>query len=324
MTYLRQYWADGKGGSTPISADALNYMEAGISAARVDWNVRTVTATTTAAVDDYILVDTTSAAVTITAPAPAAGQVFAVKWIAGTPAPTLSGTFNSGAPVFVAVDQAVEFISDGTKWYRQVRPAAANLADWSQIYGKANGVAPLDGTAKVPVAQLPAGVANGVASLDSTGKVPAAQVPATTPPAAYNAANVTVTGGVSASATTLLTVSSISAGVYNVQFTGSIIGYNNSGTFYGVSLGMAGTGAINSVGILTFTCVNYAQYWSAANGSGGLGAFVQPGNGYGAMTITGTVQVTATSTLSLQAYGNSGWTGQVLQAGAALTLTKIG
>jgi hypothetical protein len=41
----------------------------------------------------------------------------------------------------------------------------------------ANGVASLDATVKVPVAQLPAGTANGVASLDSSGKVPASQLP---------------------------------------------------------------------------------------------------------------------------------------------------
>lgn len=44
--------------------------------------------------------------------------------------------------------------------------------------GVANGVASLDGSGKVPVAELPAGTANGVASLDGTGRVPAGQLPA--------------------------------------------------------------------------------------------------------------------------------------------------
>jgi hypothetical protein len=53
--------------------------------------------------------------------------------------------------------------------------------------GAANGVATLDGTGKVPSAQLPAmnyvptsdkGVANGVATLDATTKIPVAQIPA--------------------------------------------------------------------------------------------------------------------------------------------------
>lgn len=43
--------------------------------------------------------------------------------------------------------------------------------------GAANGVAGLDGTTKVPIAQLPAGSANGVAELDATGRVPEAQLP---------------------------------------------------------------------------------------------------------------------------------------------------
>lgn len=43
--------------------------------------------------------------------------------------------------------------------------------------GTANGVATLDATTKVPVAQLHAGEVNGIASLDATGKMPAAQLP---------------------------------------------------------------------------------------------------------------------------------------------------
>ena len=42
--------------------------------------------------------------------------------------------------------------------------------------GAANGVAGLDGSSKVPIAQLPSAVANGVASLDALGKVPSAQL----------------------------------------------------------------------------------------------------------------------------------------------------
>lgn len=43
--------------------------------------------------------------------------------------------------------------------------------------GQANGVASLDNSTKVPVAQLPAGSAGGVASLDNSGKVPITQLP---------------------------------------------------------------------------------------------------------------------------------------------------
>lgn len=44
--------------------------------------------------------------------------------------------------------------------------------------GAANGLAQLDGTSKVPIAQLPAGTASGVATLDAGGKIPQAQLPA--------------------------------------------------------------------------------------------------------------------------------------------------
>lgn len=43
--------------------------------------------------------------------------------------------------------------------------------------GTADGIASLDSTGSVPVAQLPAGDANGVASLDANSKVPVAQLP---------------------------------------------------------------------------------------------------------------------------------------------------
>lgn len=46
-----------------------------------------------------------------------------------------------------------------------------------RLVGAVNGVASLDGSGKVPVAQLPAGTANGVAALDGGGKVPLAQLP---------------------------------------------------------------------------------------------------------------------------------------------------
>jgi hypothetical protein len=46
------------------------------------------------------------------------------------------------------------------------------------VAGAASGLATLDATTKVPIAQLPAGTANGLATLDATGKVPAAQLPA--------------------------------------------------------------------------------------------------------------------------------------------------
>ncbi|QPB09780.1 hypothetical protein CPT_Shady_019 [Streptomyces phage Shady] len=41
----------------------------------------------------------------------------------------------------------------------------------------ANGVAPLDSGAKVPIANLPAGTASGVATLDASTKIPVAQIP---------------------------------------------------------------------------------------------------------------------------------------------------
>jgi len=46
--------------------------------------------------------------------------------------------------------------------------------------GAASGVATLDGSVKVPIAQLPAGTASGVATLDGSVKVPIAQLPAGT------------------------------------------------------------------------------------------------------------------------------------------------
>lgn len=96
------------------------------------WNTRARTTTTTAAAWDYILANTTSGTFAITAPTPSAGKQFGVKWTVGTVAPTLSGTFNS-APVFTALDQAMEFVSDGTTWYRTVRPALAQLPDYPAL-----------------------------------------------------------------------------------------------------------------------------------------------------------------------------------------------
>lgn len=43
--------------------------------------------------------------------------------------------------------------------------------------GAANGIASLDATGSVPVAQLPAGDPNGIASLDINSKIPVAQLP---------------------------------------------------------------------------------------------------------------------------------------------------
>lgn len=45
------------------------------------------------------------------------------------------------------------------------------------IEGNANGLATLNGSSQVPIAQLPAGVASGLATLDGSTKVTAAQVP---------------------------------------------------------------------------------------------------------------------------------------------------
>jgi hypothetical protein len=91
--------------------------------------------------------------------------------------------------------------------------------------GSANGYASLDGTTKVPAAQIPdlsatyqavsgKGAASGYASLDAGAKVPAAQLPVLAgSELAYQqfTANVSVTGTVQASAMTVVTAPAFTA-----------------------------------------------------------------------------------------------------------------
>ena len=99
---------------------------------RGTWNVRPVTTAATAANNDYLLANTSGGTYAVAAPAPVANGNWGLKWIAGTVPPTLSGTFNSAVTISV-LDQAVELISDGTTWYRQVRPSLAQLPDYPAV-----------------------------------------------------------------------------------------------------------------------------------------------------------------------------------------------
>lgn len=62
----------------------------------------------------------------------------------------------------------------------ELRPCAQLFRDydWRTARGAADGVAGLDGTSKVPVAQLPTNVNNGVLGLDGSAKAPVANLPA--------------------------------------------------------------------------------------------------------------------------------------------------
>jgi hypothetical protein len=75
----------------------------------------------------------------------------------------------------------------GSAWVKVTPTTASEVgAIASSEKGANNGVATLDGTGKVPTAQLPSmnyiptsekGAASGVATLDTGGKVPSAQIP---------------------------------------------------------------------------------------------------------------------------------------------------
>ena len=113
--------------------DALTYTLPGVAAASASgWNVRPLATAGSAVARDYILADTTGGTFAIAAPTPVAGKQFGVKWVLGSVAPTLTGSFNS-TPTFSVLDQAMEFISDGTVWYRTVRPALAQLPDFPSV-----------------------------------------------------------------------------------------------------------------------------------------------------------------------------------------------
>jgi len=64
---------------------------------------------------------------------------------------------------------------------RVVAAVINELANVVGSVGQANGVAPLDGSSKVPTANLPVNVANGVAGLDGTSKIPVAYLPTNVP-----------------------------------------------------------------------------------------------------------------------------------------------
>ena len=90
------------------------------------WNFRTVTANTTAAVGELLLVDTTSQAVTVTLPSPALNAIVRVKRMNvsgnGIEIRAPSGTYiDSVAVGTVTMNQSYSFgdvVSDGVAWYR--------------------------------------------------------------------------------------------------------------------------------------------------------------------------------------------------------------
>jgi hypothetical protein len=64
---------------------------------------------------------------------------------------------------------------------RVVAAAINELANVAGSVGQANGVAPLDGTTKVPVANLPVNIAGGIAGLDGSLKIPVGYLPTNAP-----------------------------------------------------------------------------------------------------------------------------------------------
>lgn len=91
------------------------------------YNTRTITASETLTEDDdYLLVDTSSGAVTLTLPpvdaAIIVGQVIKIKLIDATNSLTIDGDGSEtidGSTTFVmtVLNEAYEFVSDGTEWW---------------------------------------------------------------------------------------------------------------------------------------------------------------------------------------------------------------
>lgn len=93
MTYIKQGWADGVAGATPVSADRLNHMEDGIALAAPLARTGVKSAAYTAAPGELVPVDTATpnANVTVTLPAaPPGGSRVCVKHVAAAAGKTVT------------------------------------------------------------------------------------------------------------------------------------------------------------------------------------------------------------------------------------------
>lgn len=119
MVYTKQTWADNNA-AYPLSAARMTHIEDGIDGStQPTTTMRAVTAATTAALGDYVQVDATSGAVTVTAPSPTAGREFSVeKTDATANIVTVSGgTFDGNTAVqFVTQNGGATFIGTGAEF----------------------------------------------------------------------------------------------------------------------------------------------------------------------------------------------------------------
>jgi hypothetical protein len=90
------------------------------------WNFRSISADATAVDGDYIMADTTAAGVTVTLPAAASGAAVRVKRMTGgansvqilPQGGDLIDGSGVGSHVLGNQWDSMEFVSDGTNWYR--------------------------------------------------------------------------------------------------------------------------------------------------------------------------------------------------------------
>lgn len=132
-------------------------------------NMRTVTASATAAIGDYVMVNAAAGAVSITAPTPAAGRIFSIEKIDATAnIVTVTGsTFDGSTSVqFVAQNAGATFIGTGTGF--RLKAITVNTAGPQGATGLTDQVGvPLLGFEPLPrlLGQGPANVGRGVAAL---------------------------------------------------------------------------------------------------------------------------------------------------------------
>lgn len=141
MAYIKQTWADGPSGGTPLSAARLNFMETGIES-RLTVAVKSGAYTLTAS-DDVILANATSAGFTLTLPTAVApvGRVYSIKktdatsnvvTVATTSAQTIDGLTTRTIDIQYG---SLTVVSDGTNWLRINEEAERKV--WVPAFGKA-------------------------------------------------------------------------------------------------------------------------------------------------------------------------------------------
>lgn len=183
---------------------------------------------------------------------------------------------------------------------RVVAAAINELANVTGSVGQANGIAPLDGSSKVPVANLPVNTANGVAGLDGSLKIPVGYLPTNVP---NGVAGLDGSGDIPSSLLPVGTVGGYAPldADLQVPMANLPVGENN-----GIA-GLDGTGKVPTA--------NLPDYLLKTGGT-------VTGN----VTVTGTVDATLVTADTIEATGDidaANFVGKITPDAAGGSLTKI-